>query len=324
VALGPGTGALSMGAPRDVPVLVALRALGLGDLLTAVPALRALAKAFPGHRRILAAPRALAPLALLTGTVDEVAHTEPLAHLPPRCDAPDVLVNLHGRGPESHRVALAAGARRTVAFANAQIPGTDGWPRWRAREHEVRRWCRLLEESGIEAEATELRLRSPASSAPASLSGATVIHAGAGCPERVWPPERWARVAAAERAAGREIVLTGAQPERPLAERIALLAGLDAASVVAGRTDLGELTSLVAAAGRVLSCDTGIAHLATALGVPSVTLFGPSPPGEWGPLIDLDRHVVLWVSNGSERPCVADIRVEAVLAALRALPEHPG
>src|SRR5262249_6343706 len=50
------------------PTLLVLRALGLGDLLTAVPALCALADAFPAHRRVLAAPRALAPLALATGT----------------------------------------------------------------------------------------------------------------------------------------------------------------------------------------------------------------------------------------------------------------
>jgi ADP-heptose:LPS heptosyltransferase len=54
------------------PALVVLRALGLGDLLTAVPALRALAAAFPEHRRVLATPAALAPLAALTGAVDEV------------------------------------------------------------------------------------------------------------------------------------------------------------------------------------------------------------------------------------------------------------
>ena len=52
------------------PVVVVLRALGLGDLLTAVPALRALADAFPRHPRLLAAPAVLAPLARASGAVD--------------------------------------------------------------------------------------------------------------------------------------------------------------------------------------------------------------------------------------------------------------
>ena len=46
------------------PTLVAYRALGLGDLLTGVPALRALRDAFPEHRLVLAAPAVLAPLAI--------------------------------------------------------------------------------------------------------------------------------------------------------------------------------------------------------------------------------------------------------------------
>jgi ADP-heptose:LPS heptosyltransferase len=300
-------------------MVVVLRALGLGDLLTAVPALRAIANAFPDHHRVLAAPHALAPLALLSGAVHEVAHTEPLAPVHPRCRGAEVLVNLHGKGPQSHGVALASRACRVIAFANCAVPGTTAWPQWHRREHEVRRWCRLLQESGIPAEPAALRLEAPAGRVPAALAGATVIHAGAGSPERIWPPDRWARVAAAERRGGRTVVLTGSRAERPLTLRIAALAGIEDGHVVAGSTDLGDLTALVAAAGRVVSCDTGIAHLATALGVPSVTLFGPSSPAEWGPLIDRDRHLVLWSRNGRERPRVTDISATDVLAALHAL-----
>src|SRR5690606_22400641 len=66
----PGVDAEQPGG--TVPRLVVLRALGLGDLLTAAPALRALAAAFPDHHRVLAAPAALRGLVELIGGVDEI------------------------------------------------------------------------------------------------------------------------------------------------------------------------------------------------------------------------------------------------------------
>ena len=286
------------------PLLLAYRALGLGDLLTGVPALRALRDGFPDHRLVLAAPPALAPLAGLCGAVDAVVDTAPLATPPADEHAmrghvrgwsvsrPDVAVNLHGRGPQSHRALLATRPRRMIAFAAPEVPWTG--PRWRAGEHEVRHWCRLLAESGIPADPARLDLPHPRAPVPAAVApGVTVVHPGAASPARRWPAERWAAVARAERAAGRSVVLTGSASERSLAESVARAAGLDGDAVLAGNTDLLTLAAVIARAGRVLCGDTGVAHLATAFGIPSVVLFGPTPPGEWGPPPERSRHVVL-------------------------------
>lgn len=306
------------------PLLLAYRALGLGDLLTSVPALRALARAHPGHRVVLAAPRALAPLVALAGAVDAVAGAAGLRDLPLELHGADLAINLHGRGPQSHRLLLAARPRRLVAFAEPTI-GVAG-PAWRPGERELARWCRLLAATGIPADPDDLDLPPPPIPPPAEAAGATVVHPGAASRARRWPVERWARVARAERESGRRVVVTGGLSERPAAAAVAELAGLTPDAVLAGRTGLLALAAVVAAAGRVVCGDTGVAHLATALGTPSVVLFGPTPPAEWGPPPGRPAHRALWAGRrgdphaGEPDAGLLAITVEQVLAALDRLP----
>jgi ADP-heptose:LPS heptosyltransferase len=302
------------------PLVLAYRALGLGDFLTGVPALRALRRAYPGHRLVLAAPAAIAPLTELAGALDEVADTAPLAPLPAALHHADVAVNLHGAGPQSHRVLLAAHPRRLIAFAHPDLPDHAG-PEHDPDEHEVARWCRLLSESGIPADPAELDLPTPPW--PPPVRGATVIHPGAASGARRWPPERWATIARAEANLGHSVVITGSATERPIATRVAALAELPEHAVLAGRTDLRQLAAVVAAAGLVLSGDTGVAHLATAFGTPSVTLFGPVPPALWGPPPERPQHRALWAGRRGDPhaaapdPGLLAIEPAAVLAELR-------
>jgi ADP-heptose:LPS heptosyltransferase len=309
------------------PTLLALRALGLGDLLAAVPALRALTDAFPAHRRLLAAPAVLAPLIDLLGGWT-VVPAAPLAPLPAELARPDVAVNLHGRGPQSHRVLLDRDPGRLLAFANLAVPESIGFPEWRPAEHERARWCRMLEGHGVPADATRLALAPPDETVVEESR--TVLHPGAASAARRWPVERWAAVARAEVARGRVPVLTGGSEELDLVLDVARRAGLGPEAVWAARTDLRELAALVASAGRVVCGDTGVAHLATAFGRPSVVLFGPTPPAEWGPPVGDGRHRVLWAGitgdphGRTPDPGLLAIDVADVLAALAALDELTG
>ena len=259
--------------------VLVLRAHGLGGLLTAVPALRALRHAFPEAHVQLACPQVLKPLALHTFAVDEVVGAAPLVRLPASVHHADLAVDLHGPGPESTALLRDTGAADLIAFG-------EGGPAWREDEHEVVRWCQLLVEHGIPADPTDLLL------APLHevRSDETVVHPGAGRKSRRWPTERWVEVVAG--LAG-PVVVTAGPGETLLAEVIVRRAG--AGRVV--QPSLLELASLVGAAPLLISPDTGVAHLATALGTPSVTLFGPVPPALAGPPPDSPQHVPLWAGR---------------------------
>jgi ADP-heptose:LPS heptosyltransferase len=263
-------------AASDEPVLLALRALHLGDLLAAVPALRALRRAWPAHRLVLAAPAGLAPIAELIGGIGEVWPTgEDLlwSVAPPGAD---IAVNLHGKGPRSHRLLDRLSPRQRIGYA---APGWPG-PRWQEGLHERDRWCALLRAHSIAADPGDLRLCPPGAS---GRPGAVVLNPGATYGSRRWPLPRFSAVAAALAKAGYDVVVTGTAAERDRSRALAELAGLPESSVLAGRTGVLDIAALVADARLVISTDSGIAHLSYAYATPSVVLFGPAPISEWGP-----------------------------------------
>jgi ADP-heptose:LPS heptosyltransferase len=307
------------------PRVLVLRALGLGDFLTAVPALRALAEHFPEHELVLATPAALRPLVRLARAADEVIPAWPLAPLPRTVAWPDIAVNLHGCGPESHHVLTALRPRTLISFAHPAVPESGSGAAWSDDEHETRRWCRLLDEHGIRADASRVDIPRPQVGAPDWARGATIVHPGAASESRRWPAERFAAVARVEHEKGRTVLVTGDRAERALGRRVAALAGLPAECVVAGETDLLRLARLVAGAGRVICGDTGVAHLATAFATPSVVLFGPTPPALWGPPPGRAWHRVLWAGRAGDPhadtpdPGLLEIPADAVLDELAEL-----
>jgi ADP-heptose:LPS heptosyltransferase len=269
--------------------LLVLRALGLGDLLVVVPALRGLRRRYPTHRLVLAAPAALAPLARATGAVDEtLPTTSPDALMWADRPPPDIVVNLHGVGPQSHRALDATRPRHRIGL---RAPGWAG-PEWaditRAHHHERERWCAVVEAFGVCADPTDLALGVRVGVA----GGDVVVHPGAAYGAKRWPADRFALLAARLEGGDHRVVVTGSGQEAPLARHVAHQAGLSADRVLAGRTDIAGLVKVVAGAALVVCGDTGVAHIATALGTPSVVLFGPVPPDRWGPP-EGGPHVVL-------------------------------
>jgi ADP-heptose:LPS heptosyltransferase len=280
--------ALEVFAPvDDRPLLLALRALKLGDLLVAAPALKGLARTFDDHAVVFAGPAWLAPIARLVPGIRALLPTKGLDDpLPIEPGMVDIAANLHGNGPESRSLIAALGAREVIQHAPG--PTIEGAlrldqrePQWLDGIHERVRWVRLVNTFGVDAHDTDVGIRTPTSSP--LLPGAVVIHAGAFYGSRQWPVERFAAVAQALAAEGETVMVTGGDADRERAVPIVQASGLPGEAMLAARLSLDELAALIAAARLVVSADTGAAHLASAYGTPSVVLFGPAPVEEWGP-----------------------------------------
>lgn len=296
-----------------IPTVLVLRALGLGDALTGIPALRGLRRAFPEHRLTLAAPSQLGQWLRRLDVVDAVLPTPDLLPLDWFCAGPAVAVDLHGRGPRSHRLLQRTRPQRLLAFGCAEAHHRG--PGWRANEHEVLRWCRLVHSAGGDCGPEDLRL--PAF--PRERNDTVVLHPGAASGSRRWPPDRWTQVGRALAAEGHRIVVTGAAKESALCAHITQ--EVPGALSTAGTLGLDALTEAITNAALLLCGDTGVAHLATACTTPSVLLFGPTPPHRWGPLIDQALHTVLWHGDpaasawGDPHSAVIDPRLEAITSA---------
>jgi lipopolysaccharide heptosyltransferase II len=160
-----------------------------------------------------------------------------------------------------------------------------------------------------------------------------VIHPGAGAPLKRWTPENWAMVA--DRLADRlqaNVVFTG--NDREHAQIFQIMDKMRKRAVsLAGDTNIGQLAALFECATVALGPDSGPLHLAVASSAPTVHLYGPADPLEFGPWGDPQRQIVAasdigcrpcrildWPGDDpANHPCIRDITPQQVIElALRA------
>ena len=319
--------------------VVVLRALpGLGDLLCTVPALRALRAALPAaHVAVIGLPAADLLRERLGHLVDEVL---PFPGFPGLPEAPldpartvafldeaqrrrfDLALQLQGDGRVTNLLVALLGSRLTAGFhpPAGWAPDPDRSLPYPARAHEVRRPLALLAHLGIPpaGEGLELPLADDdAAQADVALDGLApgayaVLHPGATEPARRWPPARFAAVADGLAERGLVPVLTGTAAERPIVDAVG--EAVRAPTVdLAGRTSLGALAAIVRDARLVVTNDTGMSHLAAAVGAPSVVVFLASDPARWAPL-DAVRHRALGWPRSPPGPD-GKVRLEPVAVA---------
>ncbi|WIB01650.1 glycosyltransferase family 9 protein [Curtobacterium sp. MCBA15_012] len=299
----------------DVREIAVLRGGGLGDLMFAVPALEALAAAYPEARiTLLGTP--LAP-AVLRGRTDAVHAFEELPVAPGVREsgdgAPDLeefvarlhgrfdlAVQVHGGGRNSNPFLLRLGARHTVGTATEDAEVLERWVRYVYYQHEVLRSLEVASLAGAAPVTLDPRVRvtDAERSAVRERLGVTgrlvAVHPGATDPRRRWSPEHFAAVVTARLDAGDDVVLVGDASDVPASQAIrgAVPTALhDHLHDLTDALPLTELPAVLAAADVLVGDDSGPRHLAVAVGTPTVGVFWFGNVVNAGPT-DRGRHRV--------------------------------
>ncbi|MEL6152092.1 MAG: glycosyltransferase family 9 protein, partial [Chloroflexota bacterium] len=157
------------------------------------------------------------------------------------------------------------------------------------------------------------------------------IHPGSGTKIKQWDNDKWAQTAdILSEQLDATTVFTGSATEYAQIQEIGTRMEKPFITT-AGDTDIGQLAALYNRAQVVIGPDSGPMHIAIASGTPTVTLFGPADPAEFGPWGDPRKHAMLatdikcrpcrildWVNDDPRyHPCVRDITVTQVLTAAR-------
>jgi len=335
------------GRPRRI--LIVRQHNQMGDMVCATPALRAVRRAFPGAQLALITAPVNHEVVRHNPDLDRVLlFDRAVWRSPPRLlrflgevrrFRPDLAVVLNSVSFSVTSAWIAAASGAPVIMGGDSRP--FGWDlsrhlyslelpsRPELDRHAVLHNLAPLEAVGIAAAGLEtIVVPSPGEreAAAALLAGLPpdgalcVIHPGAGKRANLWPAERFAAIAARAAATGqRVVVLQGPADGATMGRFTAALAG-EAGAAARGRIltaasqPVGVCAALLARCDRFLCNDTGLMHVAGAVGAPTLALFGPTDPTLWKPLSPAVRAL----RGESDR--LDTLGVEAVWNALRALP----
>ena len=308
----------------------------LGDVVMALPLVRALRAANPEAEMVLLAQRGFVPL------LERLAVAEQVVTIPPRGRGYwSFFRRLKKQQPEEYilftnslrgdlEAWLAGGKRRHGILRKGKWRPlvSRGWRLPKDLDeravHQTRLWERWWREAGLLPEG-ELDLRPLvwAEEKSAKESGAPVVGMICGSensPEKRWPVAHWQQLIGLLAATGK-ILLFGTAKDREITEAIVSGLSEQRKSQVenwAGRTDLLQLCAALAECDHVVCNDTGGLHLANMLGVPVTGVFGPTNPVRTGPIFAAPMHVLQ--PEGCPKAGggnIADVAPETVAAVLR-------
>lgn len=237
----------------------------------------------------------------------------------------DLAIQIHGSGVYSNPFALMLGARTTAGFirrgdAPGLLQAALPWPQF---EHASRRALALATFLGAESRGESIEVpiddedHHAAARFLAGSDGPLIgLQPGARDSWRMWSKSRFAAVGTQlRRTLGGTIVVLGGPDEVEAAMWIADTCG-QPVRTLAGRTSLLEMAAVISRLSLLITNDSGPAHMAYALGTPSVTLFSTTRVEEWGPPTTAARHQTVTAPDGDMESIPVDDVAQAAHRAL--------
>ncbi|TQK05624.1 glycosyltransferase family 9 protein [Herbaspirillum sp. SJZ107] len=328
----------------DPASVIVFRALQLGDMLCAVPALRALRTALPqAHITLVGLPWAQQFADRFKAYVDEfiafpghpllpeqpVRHEELTGFYTGLCQRRfDLALQLHGSGEVSNDIVSGFGAGAMAGFCrgDAVVRERMVLSTYPETGTEPERLLLLVEQLGAGAATAEAgtQLEFPLSRQDEDELAASgvarglepgryiCIHPGARQRDKCWPPRHFAELG--DRLASEfdvKVVLTGSAQEADLTAAVAQhmqQTPVDAAAPIS----IGAMAALMRDARLLLCNDTGVSHIAAGLKLKSVVIFSKADIARWAPL-DRHTHRCIW-DPGAERASVVLQHARALLS----------
>jgi heptosyltransferase-2 len=305
-------------AERRSPERVLVKSVNwLGDVVMSLPALKAVRRAYPDATLALLIKSELASFFDGAGWLDEVIPYRVGGALAGLADRRHLVAEIRARRfdlaivfPRSFESALwtaLARVPRRVGFAadgrGLMLTDRTRRPASLFAHHQANDYLYLLRETlGIAGDLTDLTLDVDPRHVAATRAWLTERRRGAGAlialavaaaygPAKEWPVAQYAALVdrLAERH-GAECVLVGAPGERRKCEAVAA-ASRPGALIAAGETNIGQLLALLSLCNGFAGNDSGAMHVAGALGLPTVGIFGSTNPARTGPLGSRTRVV---------------------------------
>ncbi|QQL50479.1 glycosyltransferase family 9 protein [Mucilaginibacter ginkgonis] len=307
---------------KEVQKIGIFRALQLGDMLCAIPAVRALRRAYPQSRiYLIGLPWAKTFTERFNEYFDGFISFPGYPGLPEQGFDPaafhlfagemlsekfDLLLQMQGNGSLVNPMLEQFSAKFLSGFKTEghYAPDNGLFIDYPDEGSEIERHLHLMEYLGIETQGIDLEFPLSGSdiaeveklNLPIEPQKYVCIHPGSRGSWRQWPTAYFAALGDFCADQGYRIVITGTRDEIEITEKVAGQMKSEPINT-AGTTSLGAVAALIKDAAALISNCTGVSHIAAAFKTPSVVISMDGEPQRWGPLDHYTHRTVNWLQH---------------------------